>query len=147
MTIPEAEVLPPLERTLSQVLEKLGTPDLDQAAERTRELASDLRDRGPESLDLCAGYRASGMRALLDQAISTVLASGDPEELIRNDELPLLIGEEFARGALRRYALDRVSPFAGDDAAHAEDALQLLELADLTFTSTILRALVGNLLR
>ncbi|WP_234004049.1 hypothetical protein [Nocardiopsis sp. SBT366] len=148
LTIPEVEVGPPLRRALDQVLRKLGTPDLDHAAQRTRKLARTLKDEGPENLDLCAGRRTSGMRALVDQAIGTVLASCDPEDLIEADEeLALRIGEEFALGALRRYALDRVSPFTGDYGPDAQDALDLLELADLTFTSTILRGLVSDLMR
>ncbi|PWV47358.1 hypothetical protein [Nocardiopsis sp. L17-MgMaSL7] len=148
LTIPEAEVRPPLRRTLDTILEKLGKPDLDHAARRTRKLARTLRDDGPESLDLCAGHRKSGTQALVDQAIGTVLASCTPEDLIEADEgLALRIGEEFARGAIRRYALDRVSPFTGDYGPDAQDALDLLELADLTFTSTILRGLVSDLMR
>lgn len=149
LTIPEDVVRPKLEKALVQVLDKIGKPDLDKAAERAEDLARTLKDDGPESLDLCAGYRTSGMRALLDQAVSTVLASEDPEHLLAlgRDELAARVGEEFALGAIRRYALDRVAPFAEEESLDVGDVLDFLELADLTFTTSILRALGKALLR
>lgn len=116
MILPEDEVRPKLEKALPQILDKIGNPDLKSAAERTENLARTLKDDGPKSLDLCAGHRASGMQALIDQAVSTVLASEDPEALLAlgAEELALRVGEEFARGAIRRYALDRVAPFSED---------------------------------
>lgn len=149
LTIPEVEILPKAKKAFDQVIDKVGRPDLEAAADRARDLAQTLKDDGPESLDLCAGYRTSGMQALLDQAVSTVLASEEPENLLALEprELALRLGEEFALGAVRRYALDRVSPFSGGETPEAGDALDFIELADLTFTTSILKALINDLLR
>lgn len=141
-------MLPHARRAFDQVLRKLGEPDLKETAVQTKFLAKTLKDEGPESLDLCAGHRASGMQALLDQAVSVMLAGEDPETLIGagEDELAALIGEQFARGVIRRYSLDRAAPFLEDQAPDVADALDFLELADLTFTTSILRALIKDLL-
>ncbi|MFI6575790.1 hypothetical protein ACIBFB_08310 [Nocardiopsis sp. NPDC050513] len=135
-------------RALGQITDALGRPDLDGAADRVRDLAHTLAEDGPDSLDLCAGYRGSGMRALVDQAVSVVLSSEDPRTLLESEpeDIAARVAEQFALGAIRRYALDRVGPFAAGDTPGVEDALDLLELTDLTFTSTILRALVDDLL-
>lgn len=148
LTLPEGEVLPSTQKAFDQVLNKLGAPDLEEAAGRAKDLAQTLKDDGPESLDLCAGHRTSGMHALIDQAVSTVLTGEDPEEFLGLEprEVAARIGEEFARGAIRRYSLDRVAPFSEEDIPDAGDALDFLELADLTFSSTILRALIKDLL-
>ena len=148
LALPEEDVLPRAQKAFDQVLKKLGKPDLEEAADQAKVLAQTLKDEGPESLDLCAGHRSSGMQALLGQAVSIVLASEDPDVLISagEDELAALIGEQFARGVIRRYALDRAVPFLEDDAPDVMDALDFLELADLTFTTSILRALIKDLL-
>lgn len=148
LALPEEDVLPHARRAFDQVLRKLGEPDLKETAVQTKFLAKTLKDEGPESLDLCAGHRASGMQALLDQAVSVMLAGEDPETLIGagEDELAALIGEQFARGVIRRYSLDRAAPFLEDQAPDVADALDFLELADLTFTTSILRALIKDLL-
>jgi hypothetical protein len=89
------------------------------------------------------------MRALLDQAVSVVLSSQDPATLLAMDpgDLAELVGEHFVLGALRRYGLDRLAPFTGEGVADTAGALDFLELADLTLTTTILRSLVRSLLR
>ncbi|WP_017571626.1 hypothetical protein [Nocardiopsis halotolerans] len=137
------------ERALEQITDKLGKPDLWKAAYQTRALAERIRDKGPRSVDLCAGTRASGMQALLNQAVSVVLSSEDPADLVgmEAEELAELVGEHFVLGALRRYGLDRIAPFGEGDAPGVEDALDFLELADLTFGTAILRALIQPFLR
>lgn len=148
LALPVDEVLPSAAKALEQIMAKIGTPDLEEAAERTRALAETLKEEGPGALDLCAGHRSSGMQALIDQAVSTVLAGEDPGSLLRCDPgtLAVRIGEEFALGAIRRYSLDRFAPFVEGDASDIGDALDFLELADLTLTSTILRELIKDLL-
>lgn len=150
LALPEEDVLPAAEKAFERVLSKIGQPDLHEAEERTAELARKLKGDRSESVDLCAGYRASGMQALLDQAVSVVLSSRTPDELLalaEEGELAAVIGEQFARGVLRRYSLDRAAPFSEELAPEAVDALDFLELADLTFTSSILRALAMTLVR
>ncbi|WP_047868145.1 hypothetical protein [Nocardiopsis sp. RV163] len=136
-------------KTLKQITDKLGEPDLCKAAKQAKAQAERIREKGPHSVDLCAGTRASGMQALLDQAVSVVLSSEDPADLMDMEagELAAMVGEHFVLGALRRYGLDRLAPFGEEGTLGAEDALDFLELADLTFSTAILRALVQPFLR
>jgi hypothetical protein len=145
----EDKVLPQARRTFDLILEKLGEPDLEKASVRVRLLARTLKDDGGETLDLCAGHRTSGMQALLDQATSVVLACEDPDSLItmETEELAARIGEQFARAAIRRYSLDRTAPFSEGFDPDMTDTVEFLELLDLTFTTSILSALVKDLLR
>ncbi|WP_241479557.1 hypothetical protein [Nocardiopsis lucentensis] len=138
-----------MRRTVRDTVEKLGPPDLDTASERVRELANRLLTEGPNALDLCAGYRSSGMDALLDRAISVVLSAHDPTTLLGMDggELAALVGEEFARGVIRRYAVDRFAPFQQEEGLGIDGFLDFLELADLTFGTALLRGLIDDILR
>lgn len=148
LILPEDDFRPLLKKAFKQVKNNISQPDFEDAAHRAHDLAQTLKDDGPESIDLCAGYRTSGMQALLDQAVSTILSEKNTEEILKADthELAAQVGEKFAFGVIRRYALDRIAPFSEGDAAETGDALDFLELADLTFTSTVLRELVEDLL-
>lgn len=149
LALPEDDVRPRsrARETLTTVVDNLGRPDLEGAAERVRGFAQRL-ERG-EVPDVCAGYRTSGTQALLGQAVTTVLAVEDPGSLLERspEELATEIGAEFTRAALRRYALDRTAPFNVEDPAGMGEALGFLELADLTFTMPFLRALADDVLR
>lgn len=147
LELPSDSIKDRARRALEQVIEKLGEPDLEQAGERVRTLAQQAQREGPESLDLCAGTRASGMEALIGRAVSVVLSTEDPDVLaeLTPEELAVRVGEEFVLGALRRYGIDRAAPFLDNGELGIDAALDFLDIADLGFGS-FLKELVKKLL-
>ncbi|MDT0304990.1 hypothetical protein [Streptomonospora wellingtoniae] len=138
-----------IKRALEGTVKGLGSPDLNAAADNLRTIAQGLSAGTLDPDELCSGPSASGAEALAGQAVRTLAATRNAEDLMAmsSDELTEDLAIEFLRGVGRRYGIDRVAPFdLSDSILDSFDALDLLSGFDMFLLGPLVRGLVGDLL-